>query len=500
MAKKIINAQMKQRRDTKANWAANNPVLLAGELGIVSDDNNFKIGDGVTPWNALPFPFLGALTSVTYAKLVTLRNNGKLTPGMLYRITDYITTTTQTDTQSAGHPFDVIVLALSESELSEQAWAIQSERDADGYFSNSKLEAWQIWYCLDNDTSRFAWADTENGKGVIYRMMDEHNNDCPYDFKNIQFRHPYFPDSFPDWYFTYHTLDRGGDLSVLQDGARCKGNTILGSGRLIQKILGAILFINNSVYSYCRFNSVGYDCYNTVFGDSCEGNVLGNMCSSTRFGKGCDRNKLGEGSTGNNFGANCSNNSLSQNCSNNTFGSNCDDNSFGNGCSDNTLGDECVNNSFGNHCVENILGAGCKNNVFGNACDTNTIGGQFDDNVLGPHCRKNIIGGSSKQNQFGPYCQGFSIYNRLTQCSFGNVCKNITISKAYYTNIRFDEGCSGITLNNAETSGSGNQVQNYHFVRGLSDVTVDVARGRAYETTVAKDSSGNVKQFCIADI
>lgn len=56
MAKKIIQAQMQQRRDTKANWAAKNPVLLAGELGIVSDDPNlYKVGDGATAWNALPF-------------------------------------------------------------------------------------------------------------------------------------------------------------------------------------------------------------------------------------------------------------------------------------------------------------------------------------------------------------------------------------------------------------------------------------------------------------
>ena len=47
---------MKQRRDTKANWAAQNPVLLAGELGLVSDDPNlYKVGDGTTAWNALPF-------------------------------------------------------------------------------------------------------------------------------------------------------------------------------------------------------------------------------------------------------------------------------------------------------------------------------------------------------------------------------------------------------------------------------------------------------------
>ena len=56
MAKKIIKAQMKQRLDTKDNWAANNPVLLEGELGLVSNDKNlYKVGDGVTAWNDLPF-------------------------------------------------------------------------------------------------------------------------------------------------------------------------------------------------------------------------------------------------------------------------------------------------------------------------------------------------------------------------------------------------------------------------------------------------------------
>lgn len=56
MAKKTIMAQMKQRRDSKANWESTNPVLLDGELGIVSDDPNlYKVGDGATAWNSLPF-------------------------------------------------------------------------------------------------------------------------------------------------------------------------------------------------------------------------------------------------------------------------------------------------------------------------------------------------------------------------------------------------------------------------------------------------------------
>ena len=55
MAKKIIQAQMQQRRDTAAQWAAKNPVLLDGELGVVTDNpNSYKMGDGVTAWNDLP--------------------------------------------------------------------------------------------------------------------------------------------------------------------------------------------------------------------------------------------------------------------------------------------------------------------------------------------------------------------------------------------------------------------------------------------------------------
>ena len=126
------------------------------------------------------------LVKVTYSELKALRDNSKLVPGTFYRITDYECTTTQENTQSAGHVFDIIVLALDTNRLSEEASAIQHEGDT--YFANNKLEAWKLHYCLDNDTNRFAWANTANGKGIIYRMIDEFNNDCPYDFKNIQFK------------------------------------------------------------------------------------------------------------------------------------------------------------------------------------------------------------------------------------------------------------------------------------------------------------------------
>lgn len=42
--------RMQQRRDTTANWASENPILLAGELGYDTDTDVVKIGDGVLPW------------------------------------------------------------------------------------------------------------------------------------------------------------------------------------------------------------------------------------------------------------------------------------------------------------------------------------------------------------------------------------------------------------------------------------------------------------------
>lgn len=43
------------RRDTAANWAEQNPTLAQGEVGWEIGTNNFKIGDGVTPWNSLDY-------------------------------------------------------------------------------------------------------------------------------------------------------------------------------------------------------------------------------------------------------------------------------------------------------------------------------------------------------------------------------------------------------------------------------------------------------------
>lgn len=49
------NIQLQFRRGTSARWSAVNPTLAAGEMGIESDTDLFKIGNGVTSWTALPY-------------------------------------------------------------------------------------------------------------------------------------------------------------------------------------------------------------------------------------------------------------------------------------------------------------------------------------------------------------------------------------------------------------------------------------------------------------
>jgi len=50
-----LTALQKQRRDTAANWTAENPTLLAGEIGVESDTGYWKIGTGAAAWNSLGY-------------------------------------------------------------------------------------------------------------------------------------------------------------------------------------------------------------------------------------------------------------------------------------------------------------------------------------------------------------------------------------------------------------------------------------------------------------
>lgn len=71
MATKTLNARLKQKTDTAANWTANNPVLLKGEIGIESDTLKFKFGDGVTSWNQLAYTGFSSDELVDFEQRIT---------------------------------------------------------------------------------------------------------------------------------------------------------------------------------------------------------------------------------------------------------------------------------------------------------------------------------------------------------------------------------------------------------------------------------------------
>ncbi|CAB4129151.1 Pyrrolo-quinoline quinone repeat [uncultured Caudovirales phage] len=55
-----MTARIKIRRDSAASWTDINPILAAGELGLDTDANQIKVGDGTTAWADLAFASGGA--------------------------------------------------------------------------------------------------------------------------------------------------------------------------------------------------------------------------------------------------------------------------------------------------------------------------------------------------------------------------------------------------------------------------------------------------------
>ena len=300
------------------------------------------------------------LTQITYSSLKALRDSGSLVKGMWYRITDYVTTTVQSQTKSAGHPFDVIVLATSENELSHLARAIAHEGDT--YFDGNDLGAWELWYDLDNDTTKYEWADATNGKGVIYRMIDEKRNDCPYDFKNVLFYNDKLPTNTTEdrYYYTFSYVVKGllYDGTVEKQVTNCYGNSIGVYIKSRKRSLNRNVWGNKDFLNSCYSNTFGDNCYSNTFGDSCYSNTFGDSCYFNTFGYNCSFNTFGDNCRSNTFGDSCYFNTFGYNCSFNTFGDSCYSNTFGYNCSFNTFVDNCYSNTFGDNCYSNTFREG----------------------------------------------------------------------------------------------------------------------------------------------
>ena len=501
------------------NGLAPNPDNIDyGEIAIGYKKDNEAIYIKNTANGIVDFTPI-SIVNITYNELKELRDNSKLKPSQYYRITDFVTTVVNDpEAQSAGHQFDIIVMASDKNKLQEECYAIQHKDDT--YFANCNLAAWKIWYCLDNDNTKYAWADTINGKGVIYRMIDEWQNDCPYDFKNVQFKR-YWANGINI------TKNEGEPKNIILKGyygtASNTDTGIFTEGIDTNDSLFCFTFtrLNNIVEDYGKgsvtqsnvldesIQTEGFDidkdddklndptaynfhnrCRNNILKPTETGllvdtkkymalvllnnvfitvkvvvdgyevyqpsfdNTLGVSCVNNTFGNNCFYNLFGGGCNNNSFGNNCNNNSFGDKCSLILFGNNCNNNSFGNNCFYNLFGGGCNNISFGNNCSIISFGNNCNNNSFGNNCQSHSFGNDCHYNRFGHNCSSNSFGNNCYSNSFGNGCYNNSFGNNCIYNSFGNNC---------YSN-RFKEKCDSNSFgNDCHGNSFGNNCGNNSF-------------------------------------
>lgn len=429
---------------------------------IHAEDGNLASWQGPTDSVPSPLLFQGSWNHIRLT-----RNGGNLIPGAWYRITDYVATVTSNYVstcnpdvyaQSANHPFDILVLATSTSSFSEEARAVP--HDGDTYFVSDSSEkfvdmnAWKIWYCLDNDTERFDWADSQNGKGVIYRMIDEFNNDCPYDFKGIVLKKSYtwvisnyrsgcgwladcgiYPDSEIQYLYFYTFSKSFQDPFVLYDATVYQRAT---------SDLSYALGVHDNYIAPAYFYERGT--HRNLKIQTLNDNIFVETVTNTRHigaEMGFGYNRIAGDCTNNYFAEGCYRISLAENCCNNSF----------NGlCRDINLSYGCYNNRF-EFCSADIQ--------FGPECNDINLYGRFDDvgNAWEDQLRcSHIVLGANNG--------GIHIYG-CTQVRIGNRCSYIRIEKGH-DNITIGNECNNVTIQNGWFGGNikiGNFV-NYVAING----------------------------------
>lgn len=277
---------------------------------------------------------------------------------------------------------------------------------------------------------------TVNGKGVIYRLVDEKRNDVNYDFKNILFARK-LTDGLLD-------VENGTDTYVYTFSQMTEDG----------------LCLDMSLSSACFLNSISNG---SVLGD----NVFINQPLGT-----CCLNTLNE----------CSKNTFGDMANNNYFGYNCYSNVFGEYCRSNHFVGYCSNNTFGAFLINNTFKEFCSGNVIGEKCIGNTFGSDFEDNQIGDGFSYNTIGNT---------CRGVNIPN--VESSSGTLfSKNIIGNDLWFVNIIVDPEYSGYAEYYNFSSGINGGIN--------SPLEIHIKRGRRYETKVAMNSQGEVKIYCEADL
>ena len=492
----------------------------------------------------------------TWAQLKELRDGSRLSPGQVYRITDYVATTTQADTRSAGHGFDVLVQADDISKLSETAFAVR--RDGDTYFAGCKLEAWELKYCLDNDVTRFPWADSTNGKGVVYWMRDEYGNECPYDFKSIQFKRVLCTDAESVTTTSGRTYTTHLKLILQKKGKFEK--FFSNSGDIVEDVsfdtTDTDAWLDTALLDNLQLmNDVSSQLWRGSEGDSVAMAVTSGFMVYYRL-PGTSQSRLGYATwclvkdatkpvwlytfnelqdiTNPSFNIDPSidmvdaslngednhvygnvikpwsgglNNIVmyGEQCNGNFFGRDCRYMEIGFGSSGNYFDNGCVGSNFAFGCNQNAFAADMKDNSFGHGCSFNSIEAtftgnsilnEFQYNIVAPHCRQSNIGGSAKHNHLGPGQLHISAGSNMEGNTIGPCLQEVVIGD----NMKYSV-LDGYSLRVKLPSG----IKYCHVLAGLRGtisnlLSIPFETNKTYPQTAGLNSQGELKVWCNADL
>ena len=432
----------------------------------LDDGKILKVQSG--SWKALDE---ANLIEIDYANLVALRDAGKLVAGMQYRITDYETIINGTyDLSAMGAEgyihyarsteegwFDIIVTADDESHLNENARAARNA-DYTDYAPDAHPEAWEIKYCLDNDTTRFAWADSTNGKGVIYWMKDEHNNSAGYDFKSIQFLR--YALKLADATADYTPVDTGlvYDASTqpnrygshyyvflalqgyMQSGNYVnpfvmyfKGNEANNYDFSVgYNILGTIQFPEADDTYLSTFNADWYYTFDYLDSGGTHWDISSEWISGVTIPT---NNRICECQDG--LAALLDNATRVKGLPCNVFEANSEYLSDSNqDCYNNTIGRDSQGLTLGSGCYGIEIGSKCSGSIFADNCNNITFG---DD------CYRNVLGDLSCDTTFETNC-AYNLLFRTEECYFGVGCKYISSDGSRILANAKVIGCDTITL------------------------------------------------------
>ena len=463
--------------------------------------------------------------SITYSSLKNLVDNNNLEPGKLYRITDYVTTTTQTDTKSMSDPndqnhrFDLVVLATSTNTLDCQAKAVRHAGDT--YFVNTDLSKWQIWYDINNDTTKYEWADDGDtvtvGPNQELRVYTIYEGAVSYDYLVYIGEMTYDNTEYHCWqkvesedginhivrniYILTDTLIAPGSISLqntyipqylIDEHDQYTGpypsDYELGQCTISQQsqLEGINPVSDFTFYSRNPGNGVIYKMIDE-FGNDYPYDFK-NIQFKRKLTNGVYDPTSGTDEWVYTFSIWSSNSIIDSSLSNthhiydniqevyrlrsnilslndNVFiGENCSYNTLGYNCHSNTFGNYYQSNTFGDNCYSNTFGDNCRSNTFRNNCHSSTFGDYCQYNNFGNQCYLNTFGDYCQSNTFGNDCQSNIFGNYCSSNTFGDYCQSNTFGNQCSFNI-LDYGCLNITFGNGSNQ-YGDDMHNIHIESG----------------------------------